>query len=429
MRGCTRSTPSRDRHRLLYAPANPRVQIAQPKVSPDAKEVSFIGGLMSDFENPGGDAFVLPLQEAGTSPVNLTRTLAATVLTLRWGCATGQLLASVVRGAEMELATIDTASAASRVLWSARDVLNGADTAVSLDCRTSITATIRESYVSPPEIAVGPLGAWRALTAANAGREAPVSVRSLEWRSDGRDVQGWLVTPRTAPPGAKLPMITAVHGGPAAAYQPNYFGPGFNRALVEHGFALFLPNPRGSYGQGQDFTLANVRDLGHGDLRDILAGIDAAIREGGIDAARLGLTGSSYGGFMTLWANTQTHRFRAAVARAGISDWQSYYGQNGIGGWLLPYFGASVYDDPAVYSRSSPIVSVRTAITPTLLLVGERDIECPPPQSQEFWHALRELGTPTRLVVYPGEGHDYWSAGTLADAERRALAWFDTYLR
>ena len=118
--------------------------------------------------------------------------------------------------------------------------------------------------------------------------------------------------------------------------------------------------------------------------------------------ARLGITGGSYGGFMTMWAVTQTDRFKAAVAAAGISDWQSYYGENGIDAWMIPYFGASVYEDPAVYAQSSPINFIRNVKTPTFEYVGEHDIECPAPQTQEFWHALKALSVPTSIMIYPG---------------------------
>ena len=108
---------------------------------------------------------------------------------------------------------------------------------------------------------------------------------------------------------------------------------------------------------------------------------------------------------MTMWTVTQTNRFHAAVAGAGIANWQSYYGQNLIGQWMIPFFGASVYDDPAVYEKSSPIHFIKNVKTPTLVIVGERDAECPASQSYEFWHALKTLGVPTQLIIYPGEGH------------------------
>ena len=115
-----------------------------------------------------------------------------------------------------------------------------------------------------------------------------------------RQVQGWLVLPEAAHGADKLPLVTVVHGGPASAFQPNFLGAGRERLLLEHGYALFLPNPRGSYGQGEGFTRANVRDFGYGDLRDILAGLDAAARAGPIDPEKMGITGHSYGGFMTV---------------------------------------------------------------------------------------------------------------------------------
>jgi Dipeptidyl aminopeptidases/acylaminoacyl-peptidases len=132
-----------------------------------------------------------------------------------------------------------------------------------------------------------------------------------------------------------------------------------------------------------------MQDFGGGDLRDDLAGVDAAMKKYPIDPNRLGVMGWSYGGFMTMWTVTQTDRFRAAVAGAGIANWQSYYGQNLIGQWMIPFFGASVYDDPAVYEKSSPIRFIKNVKTPTLVIVGERDAECPASQSYEFWHALR----------------------------------------
>src|SRR4029453_6949154 len=147
--------------------------------------------------------------------------------------------------------------------------------------------------------------------------------------------------------------------------------------LSSRGYYVLMPNPRGSYGQGESFTRANVKDFGHSDLRDILAGVDAAIRKYPIDAARLFLPRWGDGGYMTMWTVTQTNRFHAAVAGAGIANWQSYYGQNLIGQWMIPFFGASVYDDPAVYEKSSPIHFIKQVKTPTLVISAERDAECP----------------------------------------------------
>jgi len=190
-----------------------------------------------------------------------------------------------------------------------------------------------------------------------------------------------------------------------------------------------MPNPRGSYGQGEKFAAANVRDFGGGDLRDILAGVDQAIRSAPIDPQRIGLTGWSYGGFMTMFAVSQTNRFKAAVAGAGISNWQSYYGQNAIDTWMIPYFGASVYDDPAVYAKMSAIDFIKQVKTPTLVVVGDRDGECPAPQSYEFWRALKTLGVKTQMVVYPNEGHSFHKPEHQKDVLVRMIARFNENLK
>lgn len=412
--------------RVIYTPRSHDEQIANPKVTSDGAAVAFIAGVMSDYVNPGGDAYLLPLAEHAL-PRPLTPGLPATVTALVPGCH-GELVLTELARETTQLVAIDPVSGARRDLWQAPAVLHASEGAVSLACGNDTVAGIRESITEPPEIVVGPIGDWRPITRANEGLAAQVRAVNVAWQVDGLDEQGWLMLPTTEATRPRA-MITVPHGGPAASYQPAYFGPGPLRALVEHGYAVFLPNPRGSYGQGEAFTRANIRDFGHGDYRDIMAGVDAALRLAPLDPDRLGITGTSYGGFMTMWSVTRTRRFRAAVARAGISDWQSYYGQTGIGGWMAPYFGASVYDDPNIYARSSPIAAVLAVRTPTLMLVGDRDIECPPAQSLEFWHALHELGVPTSLQVYPDEGHVLRQGKNVADAEARMVAWFDRYLK
>jgi dipeptidyl aminopeptidase/acylaminoacyl peptidase len=412
--------------RVLFAPPDQRHQIANPRVSRDGRTVAFISGIMSDFGSTGGDVFTVPV--AGGVATDITPELAASATSIGWGCD-GRLLARLLAGAQTQIVELGRIGQArpAKVLWSGGESLEGDKAGLSLACPSPITALVHESFTAAPEIEIGKIGAWRDLTHANAGLAMPLEARSLTWTSDGARVQGWLLLPLRA--AGKLPMITQVHGGPAAAAAPRFFGPGLSRILLEHGYALFLPNPRGSFGQGEAFAAGNVRDLGHGDLRDILAGIDAAERSAPIDEGRLGLTGGSYGGFMTMWAVTQTHRFKAAVAAAGISDWLSYYGENGIDQWMIPYFGKSAYDDPAVYARSSPINFIGAVRTPTFAYVGALDIECPAPQTQEFWHALRDLGVPTSMAIYPNEGHGLRDPAHLADSERRSLEWFNRYLK
>ncbi len=314
-------------------------------------------------------------------------------------------------------------------MWQSQETLHNDHAALTGECPSGIAARVHESFTRPPEIEIGAAGKWHDLTHANASLVAPFKVQSLSWKSDGWTVQGWLMLPEKVPADGKLPLVTIVHGGPAAAHIPRFIGVGTSRTLLEHGYALLEPNPRGSFGQGETFAAANVRDFGYGDLRDIQSGVDAAVAAAPIDPQRVGIMGHSYGGFMTMWAVTQTNRFKAAVAGAGISNWQSYYGENGIDEWMIPYFGGSVYDDPAVYAKSSPINFIRQVRTPTLSVVGAVDIECPAPQTQEFGHALKTLGIPSSTVIYPGEGHRFNDPAHLADLEKRTLDWFDRYLK
>jgi dipeptidyl aminopeptidase/acylaminoacyl peptidase len=225
-------------------------------------------------------------------------------------------------------------------------------------------------------------------------------------------------------------MIVEAHGGPAGAARiawPEVF---FNTyGFSARGYFVFYPNPRGSFGQGEKFTAANVKDFGYGDFHDILTGVDEIVKTLPVDNNRIGITGWSYGGYMTMWAVTQTHRFRAAVAGAGLANWLSYYGENDIDEWMPPYFGATVYDDPAVYAKSAPMTFIKNVKTPTLVLVGQYDGECPAPQSREFWHALKTLGVETELVIYPGEGHEFLQQEHRRDVLERASAWFDHHLK
>jgi dipeptidyl aminopeptidase/acylaminoacyl peptidase len=412
--------------RVIYTPADGRQQLAMPKVSRDGSKVAFIAGIMSDFGSTGGDVYTLRLD--GGSATNLTQDSRASATAIAWRCD-GHLQAELLAGDKTQIADLGPAlkPEPARILWSGEESFGDRAGGISTACPSGVTADAHESFTAAPEIEIGTIGHWRNLTAVNVGQSLAARVQSVWWKNDGFDIQGWLLLPLHAD--GKIPMITQVHGGPAAAVTPGFAGPGIVTALLEHGYALFRPNPRGSYGQGERFTQANVRDFGHGDLRDILAGIDAAAKVAPIDTERLGLTGGSYGGFMSMWAVTQTNRFKAAVAAAGISDWLSYYGENGIDAWMIPYFGKSAYDDPAVYGASSAINYMHNVKTPTFAYVGEHDIECPAPQTQEFWHAMKAMNVPTSIMIYPGEGHGLRDPEHLADAEQRTLAWFDQYLK
>jgi dipeptidyl aminopeptidase/acylaminoacyl peptidase len=410
--------------------ATPKTQLNLPHVSADGTTVAYVGGLMSDFGSIGGDVYTVPF--AGGEPVNITPGFAGSFNGLAWRGK--RLLATALVGADHAALELDTAGGKHTTLWSAPVSASGADGRLSFSADGGMAAAVQEDFRTPQQIVAGRLPQLRAITQDNAQFTPQVSVQSISWTSDTFKVQGWLLGPQQTEPGKKYPMVVQVHGGPSAAVSPRYVAPGEQanpivRELVAKGYYVFLPNPRGSYGQGQEFTRANRRDFGGGDLRDILSGIDAVVKAAPVDGERLGVTGHSYGGFMTMWTVTHSQRFKAAVAGAGIANWISYYGQNGIDQWMVPFFGASAYDDPAIYRAASPIESIKDAKTPTLMYVGERDVETPAVQSQEFWHGLRAMNVPSALVIYEGEGHAIRKPDHQRDIRRRTLAWFDSYLK
>jgi dipeptidyl aminopeptidase/acylaminoacyl peptidase len=414
----------------IYRPPVER-QIAAPRWSPDGSSVVFIGGLMSDEGSTGGDVFQIPA--GGGTARNLTPGMTSSASNITWPRNSRQLYFTEHFDGGSAISSLDPATGQIERMWQGDESINPPfdDSGISMTADGKSSVVIRHSWQKPPEIWAGRIGDWKAVTHENSQRK-PLwgEAKNLHWMSDGFRVQGWLLYPSQFDASKKYPMVVAVHGGPASSLKPAWPRPGFNPTLLsQQGYFVLMPNPRGSYGQGEKFAMANVRDFGGGDLRDILAGVDEAIRTAPVDPQRVGITGWSYGGFMTMFAVTQTTRFRAAVSGAGIANWQSYYGENSIDTWMIPYFGAPVYDDPAVYAKMSAINFIKQVKTPTLIVVGDRDGECPAPQSYEFWHALRTLGVKTEMVVYPNEGHAFHTPAHQKDVLLRMIAWFNDNLK
>ena len=410
---------------------HPKLQLALPRWSPDGQSIAFLSGLMSDAGLNGGDLFVI--SAGGGAPKNLTPGRKSSPSWLQW-TGPDELVFAEWGAGETAIGKLRPSDSVVTPLWHGPRHVGATDytLALSLGRDGDTAAFVLRGEAQPPEVFTGALSAtpksWVQRSHANTGQQALWGeVRSIKWTNDGLDEQGFLIGPQTLEAGKKYPMITVVHGGPSFAAHPDFAEQ--DAVFASAGYFVFRPNPRGSYGQGEAYTAANVRDFGGGDLRDVLAGVEAAVLQAPIDPQRIGLTGWSYGGYMVMWAVTQTQRFKAAVAGAGIANWQSYYGQNKIDQWMIPFFGASVYDDPAVYRKSSPIEFIKATKTPTLILQGERDAEVPAAQALEFWHALKALSVPTELVIYEGEGHVFRKRENSRDLYRRSLGWFDRYLK
>jgi len=415
--------------KLLYTPPADR-QIAVPRWSPDGGRIAFLAGLMSDEGFDGGDIFVVPAE--GGEAHNLTPGFKTTPTGLHWRDRDTILYTESINGAG-GIATLKVTSAQNELLWKGEEALHADGNFPNLSfAKDGVTSAIVQSaWEHPPEVNAGRIGDWKPITSENASqRPRWGKSESVTWQSEGYGVQGWLLYPENFDSSKRYSMIVSIHGGPSGMKSPSWPSVHFDMSVMASlGYFVLFPNPRGSYGGGEAFTRANIKDFGGGDLRDILAGVEAVTKKAPIDPERIGVTGWSYGGYVTMWAVTQTNRFKAAVAGAGIANFLSYYGQNSIDQWMIPFFGSSVYDDPQVYAKSSPITYIKNVKTPTLVVVGERDGECPAPQSFEFWHALRAQNVPTKLVVYAGEGHSFHDPNNQSDVMRRTLEWFEKYLR
>ncbi|MDI3339360.1 MAG: S9 family peptidase [Sphaerobacter sp.] len=254
----------------------------------------------------------------------------------------------------------------------------------------------------------------------------------IRWESDpGVEVEGILFKPFGYREGQRYPLVVQIHGGPTWLWS-NHFSASWHdwaHVLAGRGYAVLLPNPRGSTGRGPAYSNALFGDVGGCEYRDIMAGVDALIARGIADPERLGVGGWSWGGYMTSWIVTQTNRFKAAVMGAGLPNLISDNGLGDIPSANLSYFETTPYHDPEPYFARSAIRYVRNVTTPTLILHGEEDRRVAMAEGQEMYVALRTLGVETQFVTYPREGHGIEERKHQRDLIDRVVAWFDRHLR
>jgi dipeptidyl aminopeptidase/acylaminoacyl peptidase len=414
---------------LFYKPLR---QIALPRWSPDGNQVTFIEGLMSDQGATGGEIF--SMETAGDHrPKNLTPDRPSSPSWFSWR-PDGSILFTEFVGGSIAVNTLNPANGSTKQLWKVDESIRAdlEETSLSIaEGKTGpVLALIRHSWNKLPEVWTGAFGNLHRITRFNDYKQYPMPrSENISWTNEGMPVQGWILYPDHYDSTKTYPMLVSVHGGPAWVTTAMWSSPDFNGTIYTAlDYFVFFPNPRGSFGQGEKFTLANRRDWGFGDLRDVISGVDTVITRYKVDARRVGIFGWSYGGSMAMFAVTQTNKFRAAVTGAGAGDWLSYYGQNSIDKWMYSYFGASPYEDPEAYSKCSAMSYIKNVKTPTMVMVGERDGEAPSPQSFQFWHALKELQVPTQLIVYADEGHSFNKFENRVDACVRTLEWFNLHM-
>jgi dipeptidyl aminopeptidase/acylaminoacyl peptidase len=255
----------------------------------------------------------------------------------------------------------------------------------------------------------------------------------VSWTStDGLEIEGLLTYPVNYAAGTRVPLLVVVHGGPTGVFMQRFIA---NRGayplapFAERGFAILRCNVRGSSGYGRDFRYANYGDWGGGDYRDIMSGIDAMIDRGVADAEQLGVMGWSYGGYMTSWVITQTHRFKAASVGAGVTNLMSFTGTADIQGFLPDYFGGEYWDVFDNWRTHSAMFNVKGVTTPTLIQHGEKDERVPVTQGYEFYHALKRQGVEVTMVVYPRQPHGIQEPRLQLDAMKRNLEWFERWVK
>ena len=258
------------------------------------------------------------------------------------------------------------------------------------------------------------------------------TVEMVSWKSkDGTVIEGALHKPADFDPHKKYPLLVMIHGGPtgisrALMYPANRYYP--VEAFLSKGALVLEPNYRGSAGYGEKFRSLNVRNLGVGDMWDVMSGVDSLIAQGIVDESRLGCMGWSQGGYISAFLTTNTERFKAISVGAGISDWTTYYVNTDITPFTREYLHATPWDDPTIYSLTSPITNIKKAQTPTLIQHGQFDKRVPIPNGFELYRGLRDENVTARMIIYAGFGHGITKPKSNRAVLQHNLDWFSRYI-
>jgi len=408
--------------------------------SPDGSRIAYVSGEWSDPERGGGDIFIQQLSDGRVR--NVTPGLDWSPGWCRWFPDGRHLLCAGSDGVACRVSILDEVTGALTTLI---DHLVIGDRhwphlSTTSDLR-SFVATRSDQH--PYDVWYGELLSahderqgvtWKRLSRLNPLAEETLVLNRTERTRytsvDGWEIDGLITWPARREDGRLPPLIVFVHGGPSGVWLDDW-GQYLPQVFAAAGFAVLRPNIRGGRGRGVAFADAVLGDMGGKDFQDVLHGVDDLVKRNLVDSERVGITGWSYGGFLTAWTLTQTRRFKAAVMGAGISDFHSFHAQTNIRDWDMRYLGqppVSPLTHPDVYRERSPISHAQQVTTPTLIVHGEQDACVPVSQAYAFYRALMERGVPTELVVYPREGHSLSERQHLQDYYQRLLGWFQRYL-
>ncbi len=317
---------------------------------------------------------------------------------------------------------------------SSPDALIAKDASLSKDFKTVAfvapdSTHLDEVYVSP----VSPFAPKRLTDATTQVKNWTMgTVEVVSWKShDGATIEGILRKPNDFDPTKKYPLLVKIHGGPSATSFPALSSPSFaypDQIFLSQGALVLEPNYRGSAGYGAAFRGLNVRNLGVGDMWDVMSGVDSIIAKGFVDTSRMGAMGWSEGGYISAFLTTHTDRFKAISVGAGISDWMTYYVSTDITPFTRQYLQSLPWDDPEVYAKTSPITTIKQAKTPTLIQQGDNDKRVPVPDSFELYRGLQDQGVPSRLIFYKGFGHAIDKPKSQRAALEANRDWFGLYI-
>jgi dipeptidyl aminopeptidase/acylaminoacyl peptidase len=403
-----------------------------PALSPDGGSIAFLSSPAR------GDQSDILVQEVGSDgslrgvPVNLTADWDLQPGAPSWSGDGGQIRFSAGTGGNSHLFAVAAAAGEIRQITAGDRRLSG----FSFSENDRVMAFTATDPVTPSElyVAAGDGSTEQKATGFNDDWLSDITLMPAEriaWMmEDSIEVEGWVVRPVGEVPGRSYPMVLKIHGGPHGAYGNTFFRT--FHILSNAGFFVLYANPRGSTGYGHDFTYAITGGWGEIEAGDLLAGVDAA-REAypDIDRTRIGVSGGSYGGFMTNWLTATTDRFAAAVTSRSIADWTSLYGSSDAQDLLEFGFGGPPWEQRELYARLSPITHVERVRTPTLIIHGENDYRTPIGDGEKWFMALKKRGVPTELVRYPRSSHGLSRTGEpwlLVDRLERIRSWFTYWL-
>ncbi|HEX3557170.1 MAG TPA: S9 family peptidase [Thermoanaerobaculia bacterium] len=404
----------------VYPIAAPKGPIGELRVSPDGKWLAYVGS-PKDGPTPH-DLIVQPVD--GSASRNLTGgAIDRPIQSYAWR-SDGSLIAEAAAGFGSVFYTVALDGKAA-----SRDPLPVVPGDFALSSSGAL-AFVGQTTTAAPEVWLAAPGAKaQPLTTLNAAwKDVPlIAPEILKYRSfDGLEIEAALLRPPGLPAGTRAPLIVLVHGGPTGRWS-DAFNP-WSQLLASRGYAVLMPNVRGSTGYGHKLVEMNRADWGGGDFKDVMAGVDHLIQTGVADPDRLGIGGWSYGGYMSAWAITQTDRFKAAVVGAGMSDLATEFGTEDDSAYDEWFYGLP-WENREKFQASSPMTFVQRAKTPALILQGENDATDPISQSQPLYRALKRLGVASDFVVYPRAGHGLREEKQILDSWRRIVAWFDLHVR